>query len=106
MLSLIETDTIKSIQQNIRLILTTPKGSDPLRPDFGSNVQGMLDQPLTSNLAAQFQAEIADCITAWEPRVEVREVNVRKVATEARIVVDMYIYVKELVDTYSISLWI
>jgi hypothetical protein len=29
---------IEDIRQSIRIILETPQGSDPLRPEFGSNI--------------------------------------------------------------------
>ena len=37
---------IADVHQCIRIILTTPKGSDPLRPDFGCDAGNYLDLPL------------------------------------------------------------
>lgn len=37
---------VDDIVQSINIILTTIPGSDPLRPEFGSNVYQYLDKPL------------------------------------------------------------
>lgn len=78
MYSIIENNIIISIQQNIRLILTTPKGSDIHRPDFGSNLWQFIDQPLTAITKGRIKAEIIDAIETWEPRVEIIEVDLKK----------------------------
>ena len=41
---------VDDIVQSINIILTTIPGSDPLRPEFGSNVYQYLDKPLPSVL--------------------------------------------------------
>lgn len=83
--SLIETDTIKSINQNIRLILTTPKGSDIHRPDFGSDLPLIIDRPLTAINAGRLRAEVIEAIERWEPRVKVKEVAIKKEYAALRI---------------------
>ena len=44
-MTVIERDAVKSVLQNIRVILTTPKGSDVHRPEFGSELYRFIDQP-------------------------------------------------------------
>lgn len=57
------------INQCIRTIIMTPKGSDPLRPTFGADALQYIDIP--ENFAtAPLIAEVAAAILAWEPRVE------------------------------------
>ena len=57
------------INQCIQIILTTPKGSDPLRPTFGADALQYIDIP--GNFAtAPLIADAAAAILAWEPRVE------------------------------------
>jgi len=43
---------IADIQQCIQIILTTPPGSDPFRPDFACDLFRFLDRPLTRALPA------------------------------------------------------
>jgi hypothetical protein len=74
-MTVIEQDAVKSVLQNIRVILTTPKGSDVHRPDFGSELYKFIDQPLTALTAGKIKAYIVDEIERWEPRVKVKEVR-------------------------------
>ncbi|MBB5017423.1 hypothetical protein HNQ59_000687 [Chitinivorax tropicus] len=55
------------ISQSIRVILTTPKGSVPHRPQFGSNLHRYLDQPIDRALP-QLVRETTEAIRDWEPR--------------------------------------
>jgi phage baseplate assembly protein W len=74
-MTVIEQDTVKSVLQNIRVILTTPKGSDVHRPEFGSELYRFIDQPLTALTAGKIKAHIVEEIERWEPRVKVKEVK-------------------------------
>ncbi|AAU91008.1 MULTISPECIES: GPW/gp25 family protein [Methylococcus] len=57
------------IDQAIRIILTTPKGSDPHRPEFGADILQYVDRP-EIEATPYLIAEIADAILLWEPRIE------------------------------------
>ncbi|UTH76104.1 GPW/gp25 family protein [Chromobacterium sp. IIBBL 290-4] len=39
-------ENLDDIHQALRIILGTPKGSDPLRPEFGSDLHRYLDYPI------------------------------------------------------------
>lgn len=61
---------IDDINQCISVILETIKGSDPLRPDFGSDVFLWLDKPI--GLAGpNIIAEAIKSIRLWEKRCNV-----------------------------------
>ena len=77
-MQVVERDTIKSVLQNIRVILTTPKLADVHRPDFGSEIYSFIDQPLTVLTVGKIKAMIVDEIERWEPRVSVKEINLDK----------------------------
>ena len=74
-MTVIERDVVKSVLQNIRVILSTPKGSDVHRLNFGSELYRFIDQPLTALTAGKIKAYIVDEIERWEPRVKVKEVK-------------------------------
>jgi len=59
---------LADINQCIAIILTTPKGTDPFRPDFACDVWKYVDKPLTLSLP-QIVREVTEAITKWEPRV-------------------------------------
>jgi len=65
---------IDDIRQCIQLILTTTKGSDPMRPLFGSDIWRFIDSPINTAVA-NISAEIIDCIGKWEQRVIIKELT-------------------------------
>lgn len=64
---------VADVQQCIQIILTTPKGSDPLRPTFGTDIWQYIDYPIISATPA-IAREVTEAITLWEPRVQVLSV--------------------------------
>ena len=66
---------VEDIAQSIYLILSTVKGSDPMRPAFGSDVYTYLDQPINT-VAPMLVYEVFDAIGKWEKRLNVTKVNV------------------------------
>jgi phage baseplate assembly protein W len=69
--------SLADISQCIRIILTTPQGSDPLRPTFASNLWRYIDWPIDRAIA-HIVREVFEAITIWEPRVNVLSVGVQK----------------------------
>lgn len=69
---------IADINQCIGIILSTPPGSDPLRPTFACDLWQLLDAPITVARPALVR-EIVEGITKWEPRVRVFSVVVNLV---------------------------
>jgi len=63
------------INQAIAIILTTPKGTDPHRPEFASSIHDWIDYP-TNSVSAHLVREVYEAILTWEPRVEVTRVEV------------------------------
>lgn len=75
------TDT-QDVDQCIRIILTTPKGSDPHRPLFGSNLHLYIDYPVNS-ARPHIVREAVNALREWEPRIEVVKVTVSLVDVAA-----------------------
>lgn len=67
---------LRDIDQAIRIILSTPKGSDPHRPEFGSDLHLYLDWP-TNRVTPHLVREAVDAIRQWEPRVSVVQVQIQ-----------------------------
>lgn len=68
-------ENFEDVGQCIRIIVTTPKGSDPLRLKFGCGIFDFLDKPL-SILKPHAVREITDAIRTWEPRAVVERVDI------------------------------
>ncbi len=61
---------VDDIDQAIRVIILTPKGSDPHRPEFGSDIWQWVDSPVDVSIPNIIR-EVIDAVTAWEPRARV-----------------------------------
>jgi phage baseplate assembly protein W len=64
---------LRDIDQAIRIILTTPRGSDPHRPEFGSDIHLYIDWP-TSRVVPHLVREAVEAIRRWETRVTLVQV--------------------------------
>ncbi len=73
--SLVERDTFKSVLQNIKVILSTQKGTDVHRPEFSVDYKDLIDNPTPINIG-KLKAIIVDAIETWEPRAKVKEVKI------------------------------
>ncbi|HIB1401449.1 TPA: GPW/gp25 family protein [Salmonella enterica subsp. enterica serovar Muenchen] len=56
-----------SVGQCIRTILSTPKGSDPLRPEFGSDAWKYIDRPVAQAIPHVIR-ESVEAVRRFEPR--------------------------------------
>lgn len=72
---------IDDIRQCIKIILTTTKGSDPLRPLFGSDIWQFIDTPV-STAVANISAEIIDALSKWENRIEINTITHKTTGTK------------------------
>lgn len=62
---------LESIYQSITNILSTSKESRLFLPEFGSNFDKLLMEPMIDVTEALLFDEVANAVTAWEPRVKV-----------------------------------
>jgi phage baseplate assembly protein W len=65
---------LTEISQAIHVIVTTQRGSDPLRPSFGSDIYLYIDRPVTEAIPRMIKAAV-DAIRIWETRVKVTRVT-------------------------------
>jgi Bacteriophage baseplate protein W len=68
---------VKDIEQCIAIILTTPRGSDPLRPTFGADLWRYIDNPISVAIPSIVR-EVSAAISMWEPRIIVQAVRVSR----------------------------
>ena len=68
-------ENIEDINQCIEIILTTPAGSDPHRPDFANRLGDYIDRPITE-VTPLLIKEVYASILRWEPRVNLENVEV------------------------------
>ena len=66
------TTTLEEIAQNVRMIITTAKGSVPLDREFGIDAKAV-DRPIAV-AQAMLSSEIASAVSRYEPRARVTKV--------------------------------
>jgi Bacteriophage baseplate protein W len=69
---------VADVNQCVGIILTTPRGSDPLRPTFAANLWQFIDYPINSVLPAVVQ-EVTQALTLWEPRITIVSITAQPV---------------------------
>lgn len=62
------------IRQCIDIILRTVKGSDSLRPEFGSDIYKYIDYPV-NQAVANIKRCIIEAIAIWEPRIRIVSIS-------------------------------
>lgn len=65
---------LDDINQSLLMIITTQKGSDPVRPLFGVDILRWIDQPM-SVLIPNLINEITTQVAIYEPRASVQRVT-------------------------------
>lgn len=65
---------LESIKQCIGIILQTTPGTDPLRPEFGSNVYKYIDTPVNTAIP-NIKLAILQALGLWETRIVVKQIS-------------------------------
>ena len=62
---------INAVQQAIHNIFSWIPGERIINPEFGTNLRRYLYEGINENTETLIDAEIRECISKWEPRVEI-----------------------------------
>jgi uncharacterized protein len=65
-----------NLEKAIRLILGTAPGERPMRPEFGCGVHKFVFAPADATTAGRLSVEVKRSLKQWEPRIDVRNVDV------------------------------
>ena len=66
----------EDIEQSIRIILSTKPGERVMRPTFGCRAQELLFESRSAATVSLLQEYVYQALRIWEPRIEVRQVQV------------------------------
>jgi phage baseplate assembly protein W len=66
----------RELRESMRLVLATVPGERPMRPEFGCSVHDHVFSPVDANLAGRIAFDVERALERWEPRIDVREVDV------------------------------
>jgi hypothetical protein len=64
------------VRQSIWLILATAKGERVMRPDFGCGIHDLVFDSISASTGGRVAAAVRDALLRFEPRIDVRDVNV------------------------------
>lgn len=70
--SVLPSEQASDIARCVTTIINTIPGSDPLRPNFGSDAYKYIDHPIAS-VAPALTYSIRRALEKWEPRIEVQK---------------------------------
>lgn len=68
------------LNQSIADILTTPIGTRVMRPEYGSNIPRLIDQPMNKAWKLKIYAACAEALDRWEPRIRLEKVGIDAVS--------------------------
>ena len=66
----------RDLQQAMRLILGTAPGERPMRPEFGCGIHNYVFATADATTAGRLATEVKQSLIRWEPRIDVRSVEV------------------------------
>ncbi len=84
----------RELAESIELILRTPKGDRPMRPEFGCGIWDELFSPMDATTAGRVAYDVRAALERWEPRINVAAVDVTY-RDEARGLMDVRIIYSE-----------
>lgn len=64
------------LEQAIRLILMTAPGERPMRPEFGCGIHNYVFALADATTAGRLSVEVQNALAFWEPRIDVKSVEV------------------------------
>ena len=65
-----------AIRQSIYVIINTVPGERVMRPEFGCEIHSLIFWPANYQTAALAERYVREALIRWEPRIEVKEVDV------------------------------
>ena len=66
----------RDLERSMRIILATAPGERPMRPKFGCAIHDFVFAPADANTAGRLALEVKKSLAFWEPRIEVKSVQV------------------------------
>lgn len=94
----------KAVTRAIRNLILTNKGERLYQPDIGSSIRAMLFEPMSQFAANTIRKIIEDCITKYEPRAKILNVQVAPYEDLNRYVVTIVYILINKPDPISVNI--
>ena len=66
----------EKVKESIKTILSTARGERVMRPDFGCDIHAFVFATLDATNLTLIKSAVRDALVRWEPRIEVRDVDI------------------------------
>lgn len=77
----------ESVRQSIWIILGTAKGERVMRPDFGCDIYDLVFEVNSASTAGKVVEAVRDALLLFEPRIDVRDVQVAPGGDDGEVLV-------------------
>ncbi len=95
-------EDLDDVRQCVTIILRTPKGTVPHRPEFGCDAWRWLDAPLPV-ARPRIVAAVVEAIETHEPRVAVERVQVQPGAAPGTLVLTLTLQIRETAQPLTVE---
>ena len=65
---------VEAVKRSVRNLINTNHYERPFHPEIGSDVRGMLFEPMTPLTALNLQRKVAEVLNNFEPRIDLQQV--------------------------------
>jgi len=69
---------VLDIEQSLGILLSTRPGERVMRPDYGCGLEDLLFEPVNTSLLTYIKELISKAILYYEPRVELRNIEIKE----------------------------
>ncbi len=76
----------RDVDEAIRLILGTNRGERVMRDDFGAGLDQFIFASVSANTLALIRHRVEEALVTWEPRIDVKEVQVTRDSSQRGLV--------------------
>jgi phage baseplate assembly protein W len=93
----------QEIEESMRIVLGTAVGERPRRPEFGCGIHDLVFDTADRELAARVGLEVRASLARWEPRIDVRSVEVTPDQERPELLyIDVHYAVRETNDARNL----
>ena len=86
------------IEQAIRIVLGTQPGERRMRPTFGCRIHELVFAPISATTFGYMRRYVEEALTVWEPRIEIRSIDVAASGQDGWVDLDLHYGVKATKD--------
>src|ERR1035441_4385378 len=79
----------ESVRQAIWIVLGTSKGERVMRPDFGCGIYDLVFEVNSASTAGSIAHEVREALLTYEPRIDVRDVQVQSQSDGQTLLIDI-----------------